>query len=117
MSRVADMESVADAESSRNATKMRRRTAGGSVAPVGALLPVATTPDEWISASCEATRESEAEEGRGWCGQSAASWRAPDPPTELSMRLDDSTFHFLLQLRADGRSPHTIGQYARHLGA
>jgi site-specific recombinase XerC len=31
------------------------------------------------------------------------------------MRLADALARFLVQLQADGRSPHTIGQYARHV--
>lgn len=33
------------------------------------------------------------------------------------MELQDAIDAFLVQLRADGRSPHTINQYARHLRA
>ena len=33
------------------------------------------------------------------------------------MQLQDSLQAFLLQLEADGRSPHTIGQYRRHVGS
>jgi site-specific recombinase XerC len=32
------------------------------------------------------------------------------------MQIQDALVHFLLQLEADGRSPHTIGQYRRHVG-
>ena len=32
------------------------------------------------------------------------------------MHIDDAIAKFLLQLEADGRSPHTIGQYRRHTG-
>jgi site-specific recombinase XerC len=31
------------------------------------------------------------------------------------MRLADALARFLLQLQADGRSPHAVAQYARHL--
>ena len=31
------------------------------------------------------------------------------------MTIDDALQRFLLQLGADGRSPHTIGQYRRHV--
>lgn len=31
------------------------------------------------------------------------------------MRLPDALARFLVQLRAHGRSPHTIAQYARHV--
>ncbi|MCC7171374.1 MAG: tyrosine-type recombinase/integrase [Planctomycetes bacterium] len=31
------------------------------------------------------------------------------------MRLQDALDHFVLQLEADGRSPHTIGNYRRHV--
>ena len=33
----------------------------------------------------------------------------------VSMQLQESLQAFLLQLSADGRSPHTIGQYRRHV--
>ncbi len=33
------------------------------------------------------------------------------------MNLQDALDRFLVQLDADGRSPHTIGQYRRHVGA
>ena len=33
------------------------------------------------------------------------------------MRIDDVLEQFLVQLEANGRSPHTIGQYRRHIGA
>ena len=33
------------------------------------------------------------------------------------MRIEDALARFLIQLEADGRSPHTIGQYRRHIGA
>ncbi len=33
----------------------------------------------------------------------------------VSMQLQDSLQAFLVQLSADGRSPHTIGQYRRHV--
>ena len=39
------------------------------------------------------------------------------PTSEVtSMLLTKALDAFLLQLRADGRSPHTIGQYRRHVG-
>ena len=31
------------------------------------------------------------------------------------MRVHDALARFLLQLEADGRSPHTLGQYGRHV--
>ena len=31
------------------------------------------------------------------------------------MRLADALDRFVVQLEADGRSPHTIGQYRRHV--
>ena len=31
------------------------------------------------------------------------------------MRLQAALARFLVQLRADGRSPHTVAQYARHV--
>ena len=31
------------------------------------------------------------------------------------MHIDDALDLFLVQLEADGRSPHTIGQYRRHV--
>ncbi len=31
------------------------------------------------------------------------------------MTIDDALSRFLVQLEADGRSPHTIGQYCRHV--
>ncbi|MBL8801032.1 MAG: site-specific integrase, partial [Planctomycetes bacterium] len=34
-----------------------------------------------------------------------------------AMRLSDALDIFVLQLRADGRSPHTIANYQRHVGA
>ena len=33
----------------------------------------------------------------------------------VSMQLQEALQAFLLQLSADGRSPHTIGQYRRHV--
>jgi site-specific recombinase XerC len=34
---------------------------------------------------------------------------------EVNMRLDDALSRYLMQLRADGRSEHTAGQYRRHI--
>ena len=31
------------------------------------------------------------------------------------MHIEDALARFLVQLEADGRSPHTIGQYGRHI--
>ncbi len=31
------------------------------------------------------------------------------------MHIEDALARFLVQLSADGRSPHTIGQYSRHI--
>ncbi len=31
------------------------------------------------------------------------------------MELEDALLKYLTQLRADGRSPHTAGQYQRHI--
>jgi integrase/recombinase XerC len=33
------------------------------------------------------------------------------------MQIEDALERFVVQLAADGRSPHTIGQYRRHIGA
>src|SRR5688572_13133568 len=33
-----------------------------------------------------------------------------------SMQIEEALERFLIQLRADGRSPHTLGQYRRHIG-
>jgi hypothetical protein len=32
----------------------------------------------------------------------------------MGMHVQEALQSFLLQLQADGRSPHTIGQYRRH---
>jgi integrase/recombinase XerC len=38
-------------------------------------------------------------------------------PAHIAMRLYDALDAFVLQLRADGRSPHTIANYQRHVAA
>jgi site-specific recombinase XerD len=44
------------------------------------------------------------------------AWRRPSPQPELqAMRLLDALARFLVQLQADGRSPHTLAQYRRHV--
>lgn len=39
------------------------------------------------------------------------------PASHIAMRLLDALDAFVLQLRADGRSPHTIANYQRHVAA
>jgi integrase/recombinase XerD len=43
-----------------------------------------------------------------------ATVAAATKPQLQSMRLPDALARFLVQLQADGRSPHTVAQYARH---
>jgi len=38
-----------------------------------------------------------------------------DPAQFQAMRLAFALARFLVQLQADGRSPHTVGQYERHI--
>lgn len=52
---------------------------------------------------------------RGALARSMLSIGLASAPT--AMRLSDALELFVLQLRADGRSPHTIANYQRHVGA
>jgi len=51
------------------------------------------------------------------CDKPVRSMLSAGPVSALSiMRLSDALDVFVLQLRADGRSPHTIANYQRHVG-
>ena len=46
------------------------------------------------------------------------SWTWPNSKTnskEADMQMGEALDHFLVQLRADGRSRHTVSQYERHV--
>ncbi len=50
--------------------------------------------------------------------QPAAGLRTPSPNSKEAppaVTIDDALARFLIQLEADGRSPHTTGQYRRHV--
>src|SRR5262249_14231543 len=65
--------------------------------------------------ACAIHRGQESSNPPHWFAMFGRDVRVPFPSTH--MRIHEALEQFVLQLEANGRSPHTVAQYRRHIGA